>query len=87
MTSQRPFAAKEGKCANLIAAVKADWQPFPKLLAMTGWLPHTMRGYIYRVGKAEHWTVDRRAQALGRKLTGLTERQRNEILEIFRSIS
>jgi hypothetical protein len=39
-------APKEGKGASLIAALKADWQPFPKLLEMTGWLKHTLRGYI-----------------------------------------
>jgi uncharacterized protein YjcR len=33
------------------------------------------------------WRVDVLKIALGKKLTSLTERQRNEILEIFRSIS
>ena len=32
------------------------------------------------------WRVDVFKIALGKKLTGLTERQRDEVLEIFRSI-
>ena len=52
-------APKEGKGSSLLAAVKADWQPVPKLLEMTGWLPHTLRGYLSRTVKAEGWTLDR----------------------------
>jgi hypothetical protein len=51
-------APKRGKCADLIAALKSGWQPMPKLLERTGWLPHTMRGYISRVAKAEGWTLE-----------------------------
>jgi hypothetical protein len=43
----------------LIAAFKAGWQPVPKPLKMTGWLPHTLRGYITRTAKAEGWTLER----------------------------
>jgi hypothetical protein len=53
-------APKAGKGAELLALIKTDWQPVPELLKLTGWLPHTMRGYIYRVAKAERWTVERK---------------------------
>jgi Protein of unknown function (DUF3489) len=52
-------APKEGKGASLIAALKKGWQPVPELLKTTGWLPHTLRGYITRTAKAEGWTLER----------------------------
>jgi hypothetical protein len=42
----------------MIAALKERWIPMPELLAFTGWLPHTLRGYISRVAKAEGWTLE-----------------------------
>jgi hypothetical protein len=39
--------------------LKSGWQPAPKLLELTGWLPHTLRGCISRVAKAEGWLLDR----------------------------
>jgi hypothetical protein len=52
-------APKEGKGAAMIADLKGRWIPVPELLEFTGWLPHTLRGYISRVAKAEGWTLER----------------------------
>ena len=33
--------------------------PVPELLEFTGWLPHTLRGYLSRTAEAEGWTLER----------------------------
>jgi hypothetical protein len=43
----------------VFAALKERWVPVPELLEFTGWLPHTLRGYISRTAKAEGWTLER----------------------------
>jgi Protein of unknown function (DUF3489) len=52
-------APKEGKGAAMLADLKERWIPVPELLEFTGWLPHTLRGYISRTAKAEGWTLER----------------------------
>jgi Protein of unknown function (DUF3489) len=52
-------APKEGKDAAMLAELKERWIPFPELLEFTAWLPHTLRGYISRIAKAEGWTLER----------------------------
>jgi Protein of unknown function (DUF3489) len=52
-------APKQGKGAEMIAALKQRWMPVPDLLKSTGWLPHTLRGYITCTAKAEGWTLER----------------------------
>jgi hypothetical protein len=43
----------------MFADLKQRWIPMPELLEFTGWLPHTLRGYISRTAKAEGWTLER----------------------------
>lgn len=52
-------APKSGKTAELIAALRADWQSVATMLDMTGWQRHTLRGYISRVAKHAGWILQR----------------------------
>jgi hypothetical protein len=52
-------APKEGKGATMLADLKERWIPVPELLEFTGWLPHTLRGYISRTAKGEGWILER----------------------------
>jgi Protein of unknown function (DUF3489) len=52
-------APKAGKGAELIAELKRGWLSVPQMLQATGWLKHTLRGYISRIAKAEGWTLER----------------------------
>jgi hypothetical protein len=45
-----------GVCDNVVAELKARWTTTESLITMTGWLPHTLRGFI-----------STRARALGLK--------------------
>jgi hypothetical protein len=54
-----PYSSTGGKIV-VTASVRDD--PFAQTYRRgpgTGWLPHTLRGYISRTAKAEGWTLER----------------------------
>jgi transposase len=81
----------ERRNAEFIALWKESGLTQRAIAEMIGVALTTVKCWCVEEGKeaaatCPKWRVDVFKIALGKKLTGLTERQRDEVLEIFRSI-